>query len=287
MPLIDSRRGITFAEINPDKRRCQYVFCQANGKYKACSRCKYARYCSAECQRADWPNHKKVCKSFKTPIMNAAVWRDVSPCRTHLGPIHNPSQVVLRTCHLTIYCKQTHADLFKWAAVHALQAHWAPDYVHTHGLLVHVLFGDRLHGASATPSHFEVTQIEALSFEEMKARTFGPVLYDARDLADCRRIQDEGGLGLAIALFEFRNAGPVSGKGAPCAYLVERYALTERRDPGCARVSSWRELENTVKGHINGVALPAMLDRPDAVVRPAANQVDQLVHSLLGLGVVF
>jgi len=28
---------------------------------KYCSRCKSARYCSPECQRTDWPEHKKEC----------------------------------------------------------------------------------------------------------------------------------------------------------------------------------------------------------------------------------
>jgi hypothetical protein len=28
-----------------------------------CSRCTVARYCNAECQKADWPNHKSGCKT--------------------------------------------------------------------------------------------------------------------------------------------------------------------------------------------------------------------------------
>ena len=31
---------------------------------KKCSRCLDAWYCNAECQRADWPAHKKACKEL-------------------------------------------------------------------------------------------------------------------------------------------------------------------------------------------------------------------------------
>jgi hypothetical protein len=29
-----------------------------------CSRCRLVRYCSAECQRAEYPHHKKICKAY-------------------------------------------------------------------------------------------------------------------------------------------------------------------------------------------------------------------------------
>ena len=30
---------------------------------KVCSRCRRARYCSVECQRSDWKQHKSICSS--------------------------------------------------------------------------------------------------------------------------------------------------------------------------------------------------------------------------------
>ena len=30
-----------------------------------CSKCRRARYCSAACQLADWPRHKKACKHMQ------------------------------------------------------------------------------------------------------------------------------------------------------------------------------------------------------------------------------
>ena len=32
---------------------------------RLCGTCKNIRYCSAECQQADWPSHESLCKSFK------------------------------------------------------------------------------------------------------------------------------------------------------------------------------------------------------------------------------
>jgi hypothetical protein len=37
--------------------------CDKKGS-SVCNRCKHARYCSRECQVADWPIHKKVCPDF-------------------------------------------------------------------------------------------------------------------------------------------------------------------------------------------------------------------------------
>ncbi|KZV90891.1 hypothetical protein EXIGLDRAFT_740660 [Exidia glandulosa HHB12029] len=38
----------------------------------ACSKCKVARYCNAECQKADWAKHKKDCSVWKSNPSEAA-----------------------------------------------------------------------------------------------------------------------------------------------------------------------------------------------------------------------
>jgi len=41
-------------------------FCGKENANQLCSRCKAVRYCNAECQLADWKEHKKVCKASNT-----------------------------------------------------------------------------------------------------------------------------------------------------------------------------------------------------------------------------
>ncbi|RDB17073.1 hypothetical protein Hypma_001716 [Hypsizygus marmoreus] len=41
--------------------RCGVIASEAEG-LKVCGKCKFSRYCSRECQVADWSDHKKTCK---------------------------------------------------------------------------------------------------------------------------------------------------------------------------------------------------------------------------------
>ncbi|XP_053406587.1 uncharacterized protein LOC123546263 [Mercenaria mercenaria] len=41
-------------------------FCSTSGCLKKCSRCKETFYCSIDCQRQDWANHKSTCKKILT-----------------------------------------------------------------------------------------------------------------------------------------------------------------------------------------------------------------------------
>jgi len=60
-PLAPARR----MQIKPENMRhaCEYCLVVASaavdgGRLQMCGRCKTARYCNAECQRADWARHK-------------------------------------------------------------------------------------------------------------------------------------------------------------------------------------------------------------------------------------
>lgn len=43
---------------------------------KACKSCMLVKYCNADCQRNNWPKHKKACKERATEIRDEALFRD-------------------------------------------------------------------------------------------------------------------------------------------------------------------------------------------------------------------
>ncbi len=41
------------------------------GNGRTCSACKMVNYCGAECQRASWAQHKKVCRKIRQRVQAA------------------------------------------------------------------------------------------------------------------------------------------------------------------------------------------------------------------------
>lgn len=80
------------AEAAPDPKDC----CAKCGKtsigsaqFAVCAKCKVARYCSRECQAADWPSHKKTCvkpdKQLSADIIDVDMSVDVMAARGMQG----------------------------------------------------------------------------------------------------------------------------------------------------------------------------------------------------------
>lgn len=155
--------------------------------------------------------------------------------------------------------EQEYEWVFRWAATHALQTHWDPTIIRTHCLLIHVLHDDRLIG-TGTPSHFEVSGIEAISHEGLKTRMHGMFFHAPKDLAKCLDIQARGGLGMALVVFAFPPPLAVGDKGQ-WVYFCERYEMREKRDAGNLRLGGrvW-EVEEGVKRFINGKPMESVKD---------------------------
>ncbi|TCD65878.1 hypothetical protein EIP91_002038 [Steccherinum ochraceum] len=66
IPPRDPSKTYTF----PLARTCLYCKNDSSEQQMSrCSRCRLSRYCGTQCQRADWPRHKKVCK-----MVDSATW---------------------------------------------------------------------------------------------------------------------------------------------------------------------------------------------------------------------
>ncbi|KDQ16496.1 hypothetical protein BOTBODRAFT_30831 [Botryobasidium botryosum FD-172 SS1] len=53
----------------PDKSKCTTCGASSQSSFRMCSKCRVTPYCSVDCQRADWPSHKKICNAL---LMNRA-----------------------------------------------------------------------------------------------------------------------------------------------------------------------------------------------------------------------
>jgi hypothetical protein len=60
--LIEYSKFLGIQKTGPINWFCEQ--CKKTGPWKKCSKCKYARYCSEDCQKLHWPTHKEKCKKL-------------------------------------------------------------------------------------------------------------------------------------------------------------------------------------------------------------------------------
>ena len=61
-PLMVKRENLVFGDVKINK--CAYCHQQeqeGDAKFKSCARCKKATYCSPQCQKDHWKEHKREC----------------------------------------------------------------------------------------------------------------------------------------------------------------------------------------------------------------------------------
>ncbi|KAJ7684235.1 hypothetical protein DFH06DRAFT_1155083 [Mycena polygramma] len=177
MPIIDSSLGVFMRDPKPVKV-CQWGDCPHAGigyedrKMKMCARCNFVRYCSKECQRADWGEHKLYCQI--PPILDIGVWME------------------------------KHRPLFRWALIEALRLRNDPSKLLSYGLLVQITSMDRL-VKGISPSPFLVKSTNRLSFSDMNA--YAPAGTAALFPPTASyRIIEEGGIGQGVVLFKISSS---------------------------------------------------------------------------------
>jgi hypothetical protein len=70
---LESKEVIPFNEQPP--RGCFSCRKDIPGKASQCSACKAVIYCSAECAKRDWPNHKQNCQMFRKTVEHIKEWK--------------------------------------------------------------------------------------------------------------------------------------------------------------------------------------------------------------------
>jgi hypothetical protein len=85
------------------ERRSECVICKSTKSIKKCSRCRKVPYCSQACQKADWKEHKKVCKEVTTKEKS---YVDITYLRCNACKELKPNSFYCPLCKSTPYCSQ-------------------------------------------------------------------------------------------------------------------------------------------------------------------------------------
>ena len=75
---------------------------------KKCSACLLVKYCSAECQKAHRPQHKKICKRRAAELYDEKLFKEIEPeeCPICMLPLPlDASQTVFNSCCGKLICK--------------------------------------------------------------------------------------------------------------------------------------------------------------------------------------
>jgi hypothetical protein len=99
--------------------------CGKTGHFKKCAQCKIAKYCGADCQKADWPVHKAICGTFTGKCKFCGQTNNFELPSVILA--HKDKEGVLVkspifTCCLNKELEQTYCIMCR---KHAKLAHWA------------------------------------------------------------------------------------------------------------------------------------------------------------------
>ncbi|KAF9553408.1 hypothetical protein CPC08DRAFT_713785 [Agrocybe pediades] len=108
-------------------KQCQHCFKRDTdvNKLLTCSKCKRFYYCNTECQRANWKEHKPICKMTQET-------RKVMKANPGGGPSLADAEVMIKRW------VQLSRPLLGWASLHALTLKSTPERIRTHLLSINL-----------------------------------------------------------------------------------------------------------------------------------------------------
>ncbi|KAJ7149217.1 hypothetical protein C8R43DRAFT_505086 [Mycena crocata] len=223
--IVNHRLGIFIKEEKPE-RVCQWSDCpheDPDRAMKVCARCRFVRYCSRACQRADWPQHRLYCHI--PPVLDISAWM------------------------------AKHYSLFHWALVEALRLRTDPTNLLHYCLFVDIEKMDRLVNGGISPSPFLVNFAAVMKFESLS--DFGAP-HVAPDESRIASIQADGGVGEGVVVF---CVAPRGSRGSSF-FQFQHHTISEI-PPGEDSPSDegWKSLvKGVVNGEIPISALSHMLE---------------------------
>ncbi|KAJ6621961.1 hypothetical protein B0H10DRAFT_940532 [Mycena sp. CBHHK59/15] len=118
-------------------RTCCFV-CKSfgNPRLRSCSGCRVALYCCPECQRTDWPQHRRVCRDRRSTVREQGQLRE-----------SDANELIL----ISRWLDHWNRSLFCWGAFAANLAHQSPKYLEENCFMVRIQRRDSP-GAGSTRS---------------------------------------------------------------------------------------------------------------------------------------